>query len=89
MLSQPHNRKKQGCDEDHPLAIHEWLALRVLQSIANPRAVCKLALINKNFCTASRSDLVWQKLLPPTAHLDAILGDMSEDKRLLYQNLSK
>ena len=47
-------------NHDHPLARHEWLASRLLQAMADPLAVCKLALINKNFCAASRSDLVWQ-----------------------------
>ncbi|KAH7388292.1 hypothetical protein KP509_16G068500 [Ceratopteris richardii] len=49
----------------HPLASHEWLASRVLSLIEDGREVCRLGLVNKTFYSASISDSVWTKRLPP------------------------
>eukprot|EP00250_Pteridium_aquilinum_P000795 c1095_g1_i1 orf=110-1387(+) len=77
---------------DHPLAAEEWLASRILDCFANARALCRFALVNRNFCAASVSDLVWQKVLPPAALLDALPTDFDyklHSKKNLYMHLCK
>lgn len=74
-------------DHPHPIAEAEWLASHIL-SLTDPRTVCKLALVNRNFLSASISDVVWQKMLPPTERLGAVLSDSYDPDNNIINHLN-
>ncbi|KAH7388295.1 hypothetical protein KP509_16G068800 [Ceratopteris richardii] len=67
---------------EHPLAVCEWLASRVLSLIDDAREVCRLALVNKTFYNASVSDSLWEKRLPQLDHLSSIFSNAILQQRL-------